>query len=149
MNIAAACSFIIEKIKAKLNIYKANRLSHVARNTLLKFISASLLVYYMSNILFPKKFLSKLTSIIRNFWWGGENESRKIQWLAWDKLLKPKGKGGMGFWDLRLFNQAILATQAWRLIQFPDSLCARLLKAKYYPHGNLADTAFIQNASPC
>jgi ribonuclease HI len=32
---------------------------------------------------------------------------------------------------------------------YPESLCARLLKAKYYPDGDLLDTAFIKNISPC
>jgi hypothetical protein len=31
----------------------------------------------------------------------------------------------------------------------PDSLCARLLKSKYYPNVVLADTTFIKNSSPC
>jgi hypothetical protein len=68
--------------------------------------------------------------------------------MAWDKMTKPKCQGGLGFRDLRLFNQALLAKQAWRLIEYPDSLCPRLLKSKYYPVGDLADTAFIQNSSP-
>lgn len=54
---------------------------------------------------------------------------------------------GLGFKDMWLFNQALLARQAWRLIQLPDSLCARLLKAKYYPRGSLIDTTFRSNAS--
>jgi hypothetical protein len=54
----------------------------------------------------------------------------------------------MGFQDMKKFNQALLAHQAWRLIQFPESLCARLLKAKYYPNGELVDTIFPSNASP-
>jgi hypothetical protein len=33
------------------------------------------------------------------------------------------------------------------LIKYPESLCARLLKARYYPSGDLLDTAFIQNQS--
>jgi hypothetical protein len=41
-----------------------------------------------------------------------------------------------------------LARQDWRLIQKPNSLCARVLKAKYYPHGNILDTVFATDPSP-
>jgi hypothetical protein len=43
-----------------------------------------------------------------------------------------------------LFNQALLTKQAWRLLVNPDSLCAKVLKAKYYPSGHILDTAFPQ-----
>ena len=48
---------------------------------------------------------------------------------------------------MRLFNQALLARQAWNLIERPDSLCARLVKAKYYQWGNFIDTVFTGNSS--
>jgi hypothetical protein len=54
----------------------------------------------------------------------------------------------MGFRDMALFNQALLARLAWRLIKNPSSLCARVLKDKYYPHGNLLDTVFASDPSP-
>jgi hypothetical protein len=55
--------------------------------------------------------------------------------------------GGLGFKDLRLFNQALLARQAWCLIKYPESLCARMLKAKYYLRRHLLDIAFASNPS--
>src|SRR4051812_5518152 len=45
--------------------------------------------------------------------------------------------GGVGFRDLHNFNLAVLAKQCWRLIQNQDSLCARVLSAKYYPDGDV------------
>ncbi|XP_028119122.1 uncharacterized protein LOC114316623 [Camellia sinensis] len=45
----------------------------------------------------------------------------------------------MGFRSLKAFNKALLAKQGWRLLSVPDSLVARILKAKYYPH-----TTFLQ-----
>jgi hypothetical protein len=60
----------------------------------------------------------------------------------------PKCHGGIGFRRHARFNQALLARQAWRLIQFPDSLCVQLLKAKYYPGGELIDIVFPMEASP-
>jgi hypothetical protein len=96
---------------------------------------------------FPLGLINDLEQIIRNFWWGDEENRKRIHWLAWDKLVRPKSHGGVGFCDFQFFNQALLARQAWRLLKFPDSLCARLLKAKYYPSGDLLDTAFIQHQS--
>lgn len=87
----------------------------------------------MSVLKLPLGLCDDLTSIIRDFWWGGKWKlENNLDWV-----------GGIGTEER--FNQAML--RAWRLIAFPDSLCARLLKAKYFPRGSLVDTAFCYNAS--
>lgn len=79
---------------------------------------------------------------------GGDKENqRKVHWMSWDNMTKPKRNGGVGFRDMHLFNQALLARQGWRLLQNPDTLCARVLKSKYYPHGSLLDTVFSSDTS--
>jgi ribonuclease HI len=57
--------------------------------------------------------------------------------MAWWKMCIPKKYGGMGFRDLHAFNHAMLAKQCWRLVTKPDSLCAQILKTKYYPNSDL------------
>lgn len=48
----------------------------------------------------------------------------------------PKTKGGLGFKNLSKFNMALLAKQGWKIIMQPDSLLARVMKAKYFPKGD-------------
>jgi hypothetical protein len=90
---------------------------------------------------------AKLTGMIRDFWWGVEKGKRKMAWLAWDRIILKNVWGGLGFKNLRLFNQALLERQAWRLITIPNSPCARILKARYHARGHLVDTAFCTNPS--
>lgn len=54
-------------------------------------------------------------------------------------MTKPKSLGGLGFRDMEIFNLALLSRQAWRLLQEPDSLSARLLKAIYYPNTSIPE----------
>jgi ribonuclease HI len=68
-----------------------------------------------------------------NFWWGSNVDKRKIHWVNWRKTCKQKTQGGMGFRNLRAFNEALLAKQGWRILTEPDSLMAKTLKAKYFP----------------
>jgi hypothetical protein len=73
---------------------------------------------------------------IADFWWGSEEGRRKLHWRSWDWLSAPKSAGGLGFRDMILFNQAMLGRQGWRLLTEPSSLCARVLKGRYFPDGD-------------
>ncbi|XP_074306597.1 putative mitochondrial protein AtMg00310 [Silene latifolia] len=70
--------------------------------------------------------------MVSKFWWGSNGDKRKISWVAWHKLFRPKSLGGLGFRDFHKFNMALLGKQAWRLTTEPDCLLARVLRAKYY-----------------
>lgn len=63
-NRSSAYNFVLDKFKAKLSVYKANKLFHAGRLTLIKSVFASIHVYYMSNILLSKKILSKMNLVV-------------------------------------------------------------------------------------
>jgi len=66
-----AYSFIINKFRAKLTKLKARKLNHSGRLVYINFVLASIPIYYMTTILFSNKFISKITAIMRKFWWSG------------------------------------------------------------------------------
>jgi hypothetical protein len=100
-------------------------------------VAQAIPVYAMSVFLIPKLVCKGMMDAIAKFWWGDDENSNKIHWYAWWKLCYPKNDGGMGFRDFHSFNLALLAKQVWRLINDPESLCAQVLRAKYFPQGDI------------
>ncbi|XP_021728740.1 uncharacterized protein LOC110695821 [Chenopodium quinoa] len=88
----------------------------------------------MSIFKIPDTFIDELHSLLARFWWGSTDSGRKMHWQRWDLLCQPKGKGGLGFCDLRYFNQALLAKQLWHLHHNNETFLHRILKAKYFKH---------------
>ncbi|GAU40964.1 hypothetical protein TSUD_187210 [Trifolium subterraneum] len=128
-------NFIQEKIWNKLKGWKEKNLSFAGRSTLIKVVAQAIPTYLMSSFLIPKGVCGQMEKMICNFWWGSSTDQKKIHWVNWAKVCRNKQSGGMGFRDLRAFNEALLAKQGWRLITQPTSLVAQVLKAKYYPKG--------------
>ena len=91
----------------------------------------------MSCFKLPIGLCEHLNKLIRQFWWGSKEGKRKPNRVSWYTMTQPKFMGGLGFRDFELFNLALLACQAWRLLQQADSLCAQMLKAIYFPDSNI------------
>jgi ribonuclease HI len=136
-----------QRFLKRMVAWKEKDLSAAGKEILIKAVAQSLPNYIMSFFRLTDGLCEDLMKAIRAYWWGSEKGRRKTQWIPWKTMVLPKALGGMGFKDLILFNQALLAKQAWRLITYPDSLCARVLRAKYFPRGKLLDTVVAGEAS--
>ncbi|XBI00206.1 hypothetical protein VPH35_129330 [Triticum aestivum] len=94
----------------------------------------------MSNILFSRNLIAKLTAIIRNFWWTGieeEPRSRALCLRAWKDICIPKSEGGLGIRNIQAMNRGLVLSAAWRIAENPDCFLSRVLKSKYFPDSSI------------
>ena len=109
-------------------------LSQDGHEVLIKSIIQVVLTFSMGCFKLPVGLCNEIETLIRKFWWGQCGKRRKIHWLRWDELTKSKLVGGMGFWDVAMFNDSLFAKQAWRLLRNKDSLFYKVFKECFFPH---------------
>ncbi|KAL2643748.1 hypothetical protein R1flu_011335 [Riccia fluitans] len=65
----------------------------------------------------------KFNSLISAFLWGYKVDRRpKIPLMAWNHLCFPRKLGGVGVWDLRIFQLALMANLVLSALDEPDHL---------------------------
>lgn len=141
-----AFEYIRDRIWNRIQGWKEKLLSKAGKEILIKAVAQAIPTYAMACFDLTKNFCDQVSSMICQYWWSQQDKD-KMHWLSWDKLSHSKKDGGLGFRDLYAFNQSMLAKQGWRLIQAPDSLCAQVLKARYYPNGSVLTAQNITGMS--
>ncbi|KAL5567823.1 hypothetical protein UlMin_024398 [Ulmus minor] len=138
---------IKDRVWNKLSGWKSKFLSTGGREVLTKAIIQSIPTYSMSMFKLPFSLIKELHRLCAQFWWGGNNEKKRMHWCTWERLCVHKLNGGMGFRDMRLFNKAILAKQAWRILTCPSSLAARVLQGFYFTNSTFLQVRKNSSAS--
>lgn len=131
-----AFDFMATRVKGLIGSWSGRQASCVGREVLIKSVAQAVPTYSMSCFLLAKTTCKKLRAAISNYWWGGSVDNRHLHWLRWERLTQHKSVGGLGFRDLHMFNKAMLGKQGWRLLTRPESLCARMLKGRYFHDGD-------------
>jgi hypothetical protein len=132
-SINGAFKFLKDRIWKRVQGWIEQCLSAGGKDILIKSVVQAIPIFSMACFKLPRGLCQHINSMIGRFWWGSKDGKRKMSWVSWEEMTKPKYMGGLGFRDIELFNLALLARQGWRILTNPDTLSAKILKAVYYP----------------
>nr|GFA20218.1 RNA-directed DNA polymerase, eukaryota, reverse transcriptase zinc-binding domain protein [Tanacetum cinerariifolium] len=79
------------------------------------------------------------------FFNGIDPLERKIIWVAWEKILASKKKGGLGVSSLFALNRALLLKWVWRFVSNDGSLWSQVINVI---HGKLLGSHSVRGSSP-
>ncbi|XP_075659051.1 uncharacterized protein LOC142628906 [Castanea sativa] len=129
--------YILDKVQAKLQGWKANLLSMARRLTLTKAVLSAIPSYVIQGCFLSKGcFLSERFSLIwigliGNFLWSSTEEKRKMHLVGWNKVTKPKTRGGLGLHAAKERNLTLAVKLCWRMKNEGEKPWVKVLKHKY------------------
>jgi hypothetical protein len=129
----------LKRVWKRLQDWKIKFLSQPGKEILLKAVIQAIPTYSMNVFLLQKSLCTETNSLMQKFWWGHQDKEW-VHWISWSRLGISKSDGGMGYRDFRSFNKALLAKQAWRLWNIPNSLTSQIMEAEYYRGGNFLES---------
>ena len=122
---------VIEKVQTRLSRWKGRCLTMDGRICLIKSVLSAIPLFFMSLFKLSSRVAGKLIRIQRDFLWGWGAEGRKIAWVSWRLVCKPREFGGLRIIDPKLFNFALLGKWIWRLGSTEGGLWKEVLISKY------------------
>jgi hypothetical protein len=134
---------LVDKILKRIAGWQGRLLSLVARAMLIKTCLASIPVYLLSFIKFPKWAIKIINTHMSNYLWNDSVECHKYHLANWELVSMKKDYGGLGLHNLRDLNISLLASWLKRYKIYKDKLWKELIDFKY----NTANPNIFQSST--
>ena len=93
----------------KLSGWKTKFLSFVGRFVFIKSVMFAIPNHVMQGVALSAYICDKLDKINRDFLWGSTSDRKRMHLVGWNKIVKFKEEGGLGFQAARAKNIALLS----------------------------------------
>jgi hypothetical protein len=120
--------FRLERILTSISHF----LSQGARLQLVDSALASMPIYFLCPLSLPPGIIKALERILRQCLWRDDIDTPKQSLAAWEMLIKPKDKGGVGLVNFKKKNQALLMKYLDKFYNKADIPWVSLLWDSYY-----------------
>ncbi|XP_057808834.1 uncharacterized protein LOC131023304 [Salvia miltiorrhiza] len=140
--------YLCDRMWERIQGWNGKKLSKAGKEILIKGVAQSIPSFCMAIFALPTSFTDDIERLMNKFWWNNKCGGEKgIHWMRWERLCVDKQLGGLGFRSLQLLNTVMLGKTCWRLIDDPDTLVCRVLKAKYFRSCGFLDAKVGNNPS--
>jgi hypothetical protein len=110
---------ILDNLVKKIAGWRGRLHTYSSRLVLIKTCLASILVYLLSFLKFPKWSIKLIESQMENCLWNDDNESHRYHLASWQHVTMEKEFGGLGVPSLRELNLCLLGS--WVRRYFVDN----------------------------
>lgn len=120
---------LIDKVRRKLEWWKAKTLSSAGRLKLLKSVLASMPIYTLASSNVRITIIRRIVQLMCNFSWHARGE-KHVHWVGRESVCNPKVEGGLGVRRLAHFQYGLHRKLLWLAFEC-DTLWGRFARAKY------------------
>lgn len=99
---------VLDKLKSRLAGWKRRLLSFASRLTLIKAVTSSLPIYYLSLFKMPEGVATEFGKLQARFLWGGSELKKKLHIVKWEEISKSVEQGRLGIKRVREVNDSLL-----------------------------------------
>lgn len=133
----------LDKIAAYIHAWTSTSLSYAGRAELVRSVVQGVECFWLSIFPIPAAVTSRIIRLCRNFLWNS-----KKPLVAWSEVCLPKSEGGLGFRDIKCWNNALLAKSLWNIHAKKDTLWVRWVNHVYLRGASIWELSSKKDDSP-
>ncbi|XP_062118848.1 uncharacterized protein LOC133832534 [Humulus lupulus] len=144
---AADCGEIIEKIQRNLHSWASRNLSFAGRAQLIHSVLLGIRNFWMNIFILPQKVVAVIDKSYRDYLWGLKGNRSKLHLTSWEQVCLPKKYGGVGFFEGRKWNIALMAKYIWAISSKKDCLWVKWIDSIYLKGQSFWSVPIISDTS--